>query len=75
MVTATDTDQATDSITVQIYVVDVDEAVEIDVDGVVQVDGAHTVEYLENSTDEVATFSDSDPEGCHADYLVAGDSR
>ena len=42
----------------------------------VQAQSAQTVvEYVENSTDEVATFSASDPEGRHADYLVAGDSR
>ena len=58
-VTAEDTDGATDSIRVEIYVVDVDEAPK----GTGTTMAENTVEYAENGTGLVLTLSVDDPEG------------
>ena len=57
--TATDSFGATDTIRVEIYVVDVDEAPA----GTGTTTAENTVEYTENSTDTVLTLSAGDPEG------------
>ena len=58
-VTAEDSFGATDSIRVDIYVVDVDEAPE----GTGTTMAANTIEYTEDRTDAVLTLSAGDPEG------------
>ena len=65
---------ATDSITVTIYVTDVDEAPKIRDRAAPSADGQRTVSYAENGDGYVARFTASDPEGAMPVYWSITDS-
>ena len=71
-VTAEDTDGATDSITVNIYVVDVDEAAPI-MEGGLSISGQTSVSYAEGGMDDVATYTASGPDAAMATWSLSGD--
>ena len=70
-VTATDSFGATDSIRVDIYVVDVDEAAPI-MEGALVIEGG-SVEYAENGTMTVATYTASGTTADNAKWTLMGD--
>ena len=71
-VTATDPSGLTATITVTITVTNVDEAPEIMVGGL-GISGMRTVEYAENGTDAVATYTAVGPDAASAQWTLEGD--
>ena len=71
-VTATDTDGATDSIRVDIYVVDVDEMPQV-FESDLTISGASSVNYMENGTDAAATYTASGLMADNAKWMLMGD--
>ena len=71
-VTATDPNGASASIDVTIKVTDMNEAPEILQSGLA-ISGQSSINYAENGTDEVATYTASGPDAASATWLLSGD--
>ena len=71
-VTATDPQGLSDSVDVAIKVTDVDEAPEIMVGGLA-VTGRSAIDYAENGTGDVATYSAAGPDAASATWSLSGD--
>ena len=71
-VTATDTLLATDSIRVEIYVVDVDEMPRV-FESDLAISGVNSVNYMENGTDAAATYTASGPMADDARWRLMGE--
>ena len=71
-VTATDPSDETDTVTVTIKVTNVDEAPEIMVGGLA-ISGMARVDYAENGTEAVATYTATGPDAASASWMLEGD--